>query len=667
MRTLESVEREGKDVIVSSHSEKLRLTFGSAVEADRWHREISDRQQQEGLEPPSEGRRVPEGVALLARGIDVPQVALGPVEYAGPTAWSADRGLQLSPACRAPMRSSEVYRHKLPPSSEGTYHVRGVAIRVEDAGDRQQLRIGWYTEEIRTLASRMIQLLIAQAIVLLLAVAVSSAGSDFSSPTGETVPQALVNASYGLSLLFAWPIIMLMLLRILRWPQLLRTTGFVVLAVTGGRSLTVLLAHLLAIAAVDAPLPRGFAWYVLETILWSVLGTVLCVRAWRLSKNARCLLPRAVQTVSTGRKTIAHCIAVTTAVYALAFLALAGHAAYQEQAYLLLPGVEPKYEQQALVAHQEGIELANKGDLPSADRAWKRSLAIWERLTTGRSAPSSYRVELARTLYNLGWVRDRQGHMEEAKKFYARAVSLADELAGDQTFKNDDALKESILHAHQVLAGVNIKELEEKEQQACRVYEDAQIKAAKGDADAKALFLQTIRLWEEILPQAPNKSHRKDALPRLATAYFRLGKVREQHGKRAEAEAAYQKSIEYGEKALAAEPDRPLIKHHLETAGRRLAGLREQAIQEQIDALCQAQRLPMLSSFGNEAFRTKRPRFVRRRIVTRLCSGWPTGWIAWPGSWPTVQTSVCETPRRPSGMPAGRQPSGQWLATTGIP
>src|SRR5205085_11867906 len=97
-------------------------------------------------------------------------------------------------------------------------------------------------------------------------------------------------------------------------------------------------------------------------------------------------------------------------------------------------------------------------------------------------------------------------------------------------------------------------------------------------------------LWEEVLPQATNESYRRTAVTRLAATYLLLGELQQQLGQRPAAEATLKKAIDYGEKAVTLDPDRPLPKHNLDVARQMLDGLRERALQEEVARLCGAER-----------------------------------------------------------------------------
>lgn len=304
------------------------------------------------------------------------------------------------------------------------------------------------------------------------------------------------------------------------------------------------------------------------------------------------MLPPEARTISAGRKAWAGALLTATAVHALAFLGFVGVSRYQTSAHLLQPGVDPRREHQALLALNEGAALMGKGDLAAAEQSLQRALRLWEELTAGRSSPPLYKANLAMTLYDLGWVRHKQGRLDEAERYYTRAVGLADEIAGAPQV--DEAFKQDLAGVRQALAelrgGKSSKLLNEKDEAAGRKYEEAQIQAGKGDPGAERLYREAIAAWEEVLPQATNADYRKTAVAQLATAYLRLAEFYQQMGKRPAAEAALTKAIKLGEQAVSLDPERPLPRHNLEVARQRLDGLREQALQDEITRLCVAER-----------------------------------------------------------------------------
>ncbi|HZT79631.1 MAG TPA: tetratricopeptide repeat protein [Gemmataceae bacterium] len=590
--------RNGKELALTlglgPAAETLVLTFASAAQGERWGREIEARQRQLISAAPPDGQQPPDGVALVRQAPEVPHIVLGRVSFTGPTPWAADRGLQLRAGMRGADAIIDVQRQRCPELGWGARHVTGVAVRVADADAGKRLRLRWYAEEVSALFNRLLLLLVLQAALLFTAAAFCAGVSHLEAPTGETPKEALASAGLAIGLLYTWPVALLALLRVLRWPQLLRTVGLAALAVTTGRGLTVWVGHLAAVGVSGVPAAEGKLWMLADPVDWAfvIVGVVLCVRAWRLAREARQILPPEVQAPPTGRKVWSRGLLAVTGVYALVLLPFIGVSRYETSAHVIQPGVDTRREHEALLALNEGAAQANRGELASAERSFQRALRLWEELTERRQAPSIYRRNLAMTLHDLGWLRERQGRLDEAQQYYARAVAVADELADDPHL--DDQFKEAMSGARQTLADLRAGKsailLKEKDWTAGRKYEKAQVKAAKGEAGAERLYREAIALWEEVLPQADNEDYRKSALAQLALAHLRLGELQEQLGQRPAAEASLKKAIEYGEKAVALDPDWPVPRHNLEVARQRLEGLREQAIQDELKELCRAER-----------------------------------------------------------------------------
>src|SRR5262249_35137970 len=152
--------------------------------------------------------------------------------------------------------------------------------------------------------------------------------------------QALASSAIALAVLYTWPLVLLVLLPILRWPALLRIAGLAVLAVTTGRGLVLWTAHLgAARASADGLTARDFVLF-LDPFDWAfvIIGAGLGVRAWRLAADAPFILPPEAQVVSRARRGWVWGQLGLTAIYALGLLGFLGYSRYQGSAYLLQPG-----------------------------------------------------------------------------------------------------------------------------------------------------------------------------------------------------------------------------------------------------------------------------------------------------------------------------------------
>ncbi len=208
-------------------------------------------------------------------------------------------------------------------------------------------------------------------------------------------------------------------------------------------------------------------------------------------------------------------------------------------------------------------------------------------MTEGRSAPSNYRVNLVLTLYDLSTVRQRQSRVDEEEKLLREAVAVADVLERGPAL--DDESKEIVKVVRQALAEFagqkTAKVLDQKDAEAYLKYEEAQVKRHTDGHRAEGLFREAIAGWEEILPQVDDPEYRKSTIVQLATSYVLLGELRRKLGDRAGSESSLKKAIDYGEKAVALEPARPLPKHNLDVVRRMLEELGEQNLDEQIEKL----------------------------------------------------------------------------------
>ncbi|KAJ3062107.1 hypothetical protein HK102_008877, partial [Quaeritorhiza haematococci] len=294
-------------------------------------------------------------------------------------------------------------------------------------------------------------------------------------------------------------------------------------------------AHVLAALTTGVTLEESRLGYLADPGDWFfiVAGLVLCRRAWRLARDARQILPEDAQAVSGARKGWSRSLLAVTGLYALVVLGTGAVARYEASAHLLQPGVNPRLENEALLALNEGVMHSQKGDADAAERSFRKSLLLWEQLTAGKGAPRIYTENLVVTLYDLSLLSGRRGRADEEEAHLARAVALADGL---------------------------------------------------GDEDASP---------EEFKESATDPKYRKLGVERLATAYLLLGQhqlKQPDESLRSAAAETLKKGIGYSERAVAESPDRPLLKHNLETARRMLDGLHEEALEREVESLLKQKR-----------------------------------------------------------------------------
>lgn len=573
--------------------ERLVLRFATGAEGRHWRGELEARRQWRGLDPLPGDPPPPEGVVLLGRKARLPHEFVGRVEYTDQTAWAAERGLQLRAGMWGADAVFEWGRHS---SAGGGHYASGIAVRVR-GGDAQRVRRWAFGERVGSVARWMALLLAAQAVLLVFITVGFGSLSRRTPVAGLTPAETLLSAALGVGLGHALPLALVGLLLFLRGPQVVRAAGLAVLAVTAGRALVGWVGHVLGAQAAGVPLPGPVGGSVVADACdcaLAIAGVALCVRAWRVAATAATVLPAEDLAPSGARRAFVVGLFAVTAVYALGLSGLSGAHRYHQQIsdpVTPLPREDPRRLEAGRVLN-EGVDRAKRGDLDGAERSYQRALGLWEELAQRKPAHPVDRLNLAITLNNLGWLRNRQDRPDEAEEYLARAVALADGLAGDPVV--NDEFRTTMANARDALTQWRearaLKALQEKARAGDRKYEEAQVKANKGAVEAEALYAEAIALWEEVLPQVPAEQFKNESRVQIALAYLQLGEFRQQLRKRPEAEAAFKKSIEYGEKAVEREPDRLLARHNLEVARRSLDALHEQALREEISRLWDQQR-----------------------------------------------------------------------------
>ena len=225
----------------------------------------------------------------------------------------------------------------------------------------------------------------------------------------------------------------------------------------------------------------------------------------------------------------------------------------------------------------DGQVQAVKGNLDAAERSWQRALRLWEELAVRCGAPPEYRMNLALTLYNLGWLREHQARPRR------RRGSTSGPCAGRRAGRRGQGRRrvQAVDGRDPAIPGEPCRRPVRRGAGGegavrRRKYEEAQVKAKQGAAEAEALYQEAIALWEEVLPRATSADYRKECRTDSPPPTSPSPRCKSNTGKRPQAEASLLKGIAYGEEAVALEPDRPLPRHNLEAARRTLDGLREQ-------------------------------------------------------------------------------------------
>ena len=254
-------------------------------------------------------------------------------------------------------------RRKCPEVGWGARQITGQAVRVADPDAQKRLRWKWYAEEVSALTVAMLLLVVIEASLYFLISVFLSGKSPLVSATGETVSESIASTGLAFALLYSWPVILVLLLRVFPWQGLVLPAGLAVLAVTTGRGLAMMAAHILVLSTTQTSQAKSWIWLVMDPVDWTfiIIGAVLFVRALRLSREASAILPEEAQIVSAPRKLWLRGLLAATGVYALVCLGWVGVSRYDESAHLVQEGVDPQREHEALLALNEGQRMPVRG------------------------------------------------------------------------------------------------------------------------------------------------------------------------------------------------------------------------------------------------------------------------------------------------------------------
>jgi tetratricopeptide (TPR) repeat protein len=568
----------------------LELKFERREDGEIWLLKLEAQRAKLASQGPGTETSPPEGVALLANNSEVRHTPLGRVRFTDTSKRRADRGLQLRAALLGADAVFDVQRRRVPGEGPGARDVCGLAVRVEDGADRQQLREQWYSQDLSRLFWTMLAVIFCQFVVFSVVLFFLPGAAGF--PSTDTPLQRLLELLLGGAEFYLWPLLMLILLRVLKWPGLLQVAALAFVTITTLRALVVFIVHLCAMPMESPNQLTPARWVLFDPFDWFlvIFGMVLTVRVLRLRADSAFILRGS--NLMKAHPVLPRVMLGVTGLYAIAALGFVGYARYEASSYMLQPGVNTQREQQGLTTINTGNSRYQAGDLPGADLAFNESLRIWEELTKNPSAPATYRQNLALCLINLGWIAGRQKREDDAERIMKRALAIADNLAGqvppDDFFDQDvDRIRRYLAATENVKAA---KVLDEKDKIASRKYDDGVIKADQKNPEAEGLFREAIALWEEVLPQAQNPEYRAHANAVLADVYAALSRCLLAKSKLQEAESTYKRSVDYLEIVASLSPERPLLQHELERARERLDFLGEYVQEQEVEKLLKVER-----------------------------------------------------------------------------
>jgi serine/threonine protein kinase len=303
---------------------RVAFRFSAHAECDRWAGQlgamIARPADDTGLVDGIAGTE-PSTVVLLQQRPNARYQLLGPIEAKGERRRFAEASLQIRAAIMGADALIDLHEERLPDLGQSVRRLTGIAVRAVDAASQFELRTRWYADQIARVTTWALILLLANLPLMMLGGlflnVIERVRLESMAPTGRGTPTGIVApadlavdlmwntltvASITLAVL-AWPLALAVLLRWLRWPQLVLPLALTLVAFA--LRPVCFLAGLIAAAIVSggwAGMIYHGLWLVDPlSILILVFSLFLARTAWRADREFQSLVPESARRTSRSR------------------------------------------------------------------------------------------------------------------------------------------------------------------------------------------------------------------------------------------------------------------------------------------------------------------------------------------------------------------------------
>jgi tRNA A-37 threonylcarbamoyl transferase component Bud32 len=163
---------------------------------------------------------------------------LGTVEHKHARLRLAMMGLRLRAAILGADAVVDVQQERLLESGRTVHQAVGTAVRAVDKAGRLELRSRWFATVMRASSFLMLVLIGASAFssfcLSMIFTNISAAGFGVPLAPGESFARRFARSIGVCGLIHAWPLLAVLIARLMLWPQLLRPAALAVLALTAG-------------------------------------------------------------------------------------------------------------------------------------------------------------------------------------------------------------------------------------------------------------------------------------------------------------------------------------------------------------------------------------------------------------------------------------------------
>jgi serine/threonine protein kinase/tetratricopeptide (TPR) repeat protein len=458
---------------------RVAFRFSAHAECDRWAGQLGAmiaRPADDTSVVDSTADIEPSTVVLLQQRPNARYQLLGPVEATGEKRRFAEASLQIRAAIMGADALIDLHEEHLPDLGQSVRRLTGIAVRAVDAESQFEFRTRWYADQIARVTTWALIFLLANLPLMMLGGVllnvIERARLELMVPTGRGTPTGIVVpddlavdllwktltvASIALAVL-AWPLALAVLLRWLRWPQLVLPLALTLVAfalrpvgLLGG-----LIAAAIASGGWAGMLYHGL-WLVDPlSILILVFSLFLARTAWRADREFRSLVPESARRTSRFRTGGARAAWVASVVYTVSLAGVLVSNGYSGAANFRLPTAINRKAATASADSRAGAALLTS-DVARAEAYFQRALPLWEELVRSAPAEFNYSINLESTRTNMAIAKFAQGRMAEATEPLARCVARWETLVSGPLTKTQRAIVDQSLDiARSTLVSINV-------------------------------------------------------------------------------------------------------------------------------------------------------------------------------------------------------------------
>jgi hypothetical protein len=295
--------------------QSVSFRFATQAECRRWQGKIAALLEQQPVTPREAAQDLPPvPVVLLSRRPPIRYQVLGPLETHAATRRIAEAGLQTRAAIIGADAVLDIQEEILLEYHRTVRRLSGTSVRAVDADGRFEFRSRWYADRVARIGSWAVVLILvsfgAHLLGSALRIAVDSvplvaqvASSADPSPYARFFALTLTFAIMFITAIHAWPCMLVILVRSLRWPQLLRPLAITIVAMVSQPLLSIA-GQLLGVLVSGRWLSMAYgSLFLLDPINWTMLlfGLFMGRAAWRVAGEYRRLMPEGIRRVPWRR------------------------------------------------------------------------------------------------------------------------------------------------------------------------------------------------------------------------------------------------------------------------------------------------------------------------------------------------------------------------------